>query len=319
MSFTAPFGLRNPHINTILGGNGPRKLMMHRRSQALRNSSQEVILECRDGIRLHGEYSANPNPSRGLVIMLHGWEGCSSSTYLLSTASYLYAQGLSIFRLHMRDHGPSHHLNPEPFLAVRLDEILDAFEQIQTQFPHEKNYFVGYSLGGNMLVRAMANINDRPIQVDQAVAICPPVDPKHAGESIRYHLIYNRYFVSRWCNSLKKKMVHFPELQANADILQLPDIISLHEAFVPRYSDFPDATSYFKAYTLDSDNLTKMDAPCHIIMAEDDPIIPVESIRLLPELKNLTLEKTPHGGHCGFLKDYKLNAWVDGRVEQLFK
>ena len=319
MSFTAPFGLRNPHINTILGGNGPRKLLIHRRSQSLRDNAHEVILNCSNGVRLHGEYSPNPVPSRGLVVMVHGWEGCSASSYLLSTASYLYERGFSIFRLHMRDHGPTHHLNAEPFLAVRLDEILDAIEQIQTRFPYDKNYLVGYSLGGNMVVRAMANIDDRPIKVNQAVAICPPVDPKNAGESIRYNLVYNRYFVNRWRTSLKKKIQHFPEHQANADILKLTDIIDLHEVFVPRYSDFPDAASYFKAYTLDADNLAKMDAPCHLIMAEDDPIIPIESARLLPELEGLTQECTPHGGHCGFLKDYRLNAWVDGRIETLLK
>jgi len=139
MSYTPPIGLRNAHINTILGSNGPRKLLIKLRSRTLQKQSREVLLPCRNSVQLHGEYTSHPNPSRGLVILIHGWEGCSTSSYLLSTASYLYAKGFSVFRLHLRDHGPTHHLNKEPFLAIRLDEVLDAIEQIQEKFPSNSN------------------------------------------------------------------------------------------------------------------------------------------------------------------------------------
>jgi uncharacterized protein len=317
MSYTPPLGLRNAHINTILGSNGPRKLLIRQRSKALRTKSKEVLLQCRDGVQLHGEYTPHVNPSRGLVILIHGWEGCSTSSYLLSTASYLYAKGFSIFRLHLRDHGPTHHLNKDPFLAIRLEEVLDAIEQIQEKFPCDNNYLVGYSLGGNIAVRVAANIDQRAIRLKQVVAVCPPIDPKKAGEAIRYSLIYNRYFVGKWRKSFGKKMQLFPEHRDNADVFDHDNIISLHEAFVPRYSDHPNATSYFKAYTLDEHVLKKMDSPCHLILAEDDPVVPVESIQLLPNLDGLTVETTAYGGHCGFLKNYRLYAWVDERIEQL--
>lgn len=317
MSYTPPPGLRNAHINTIFGSNGPRKLLIRSRSKTLRQKSREVLLDRRHGVQLHGEYTANPS-ERGLVIMIHGWEGCSSSSYLLSSASYLYARGYSIFRLHLRDHGPTHHLNNQPFLAIRLNEVLDAIEHIQQKFCYEKNYLVGYSLGGNIATRAAANIDQRPIRLNQVIAVCPPIDPKKAGEAIRHNLIYNRYFVGKWHRSFKKKIQYFPEHQQNADIFEHGDLISLHEAFVPRYSEHPNATSYFKAYTLDEHLLKKMDVPCHLILAEDDPIVPFESIRLLPKLEGLSVETNPYGGHCGFLKNYQMHAWVDERIDELF-
>jgi uncharacterized protein len=317
MSYTPPIGLRNAHINTILGSNGPRKLLIKLRSRTLQKQSREVLLPCRNSVQLHGEYTSHPNPSRGLVILIHGWEGCSTSSYLLSTASYLYAKGFSVFRLHLRDHGPTHHLNKEPFLAIRLDEVLDAIEQIQEKFPNDNNYLVGYSLGGNIAARVAANIDQRTIQLKQVIAVCPPIDPKKAGEAIRYSLVYNRYFIGKWRKSFRKKMQLFPEHRENADVFDHGDLISLHEAFVPRYSNHPDATSYFKAYTLDKHILKKMDVPCHLILAKDDPVVPIESLRLLPKLDRLTVETTPFGGHCGFLKNYQLHAWVDERIEQL--
>jgi len=319
MSYIPPPGLRNRHINTILGSNGPRKLLIKHRSRLLRKNAREVLLNCREGVRLHGEYSANSTPSRGLVILIHGWEGSSTSSYLLSTASYLYAKGYCIFRLHLRDHGPSHHLNSQPFLAIRLNEVLEAIEQIQEQFPYDKNYLVGYSLGGNIAARVAANIDQRPIQLDQVVSVCPPIDPLKAGEAIRDSFIYNRYFVSKWQKSFRKKLKYFPEHKSNTDVFQHSNIISLHEAFIPRYCSHSNANSYFRSYRLDHHVLQKMDVPCHLILAEDDPVAPIESITYLPILDKLSVETTPYGGHCGFLKNYKLHAWIDERIEELFR
>ena len=318
MSFTAPPGFRNGHISTILGNHGPRKWHVNWLSRPLRQQSQSLILNCREGIQLHGEYTANENPHRGLVILIHGWEGCAHSTYLLSTATQLFNSGFSVFRLNLRDHGPSHHLNAEPFLAIRLDEVLDAIEQVQQQFPHERNYLAGYSLGGNIAVRVAANINTRPIQFNQVAAICPPIDPGQAAQAICTHPLYNRHFVSKWQKSFNKKLKYFPEHQDNADIFSHSDLIDLHEAFVPRYSQHPNASSYFKAYALDKANLPKLDVPCHIIMTADDPVIPIGSTRLLPEQEGLSLEICQHGGHCGFVSSYQLDSWLDKRLEALF-
>ena len=317
MSFLPPVGLRNAHLNTILGSAGPRKWLVQHRAGPLLAAAREVLLDCRDGVRLHGEFSPNADPRRGLVILIHGWEGSARSTYLLSTAAHLFARGFSVFRLHLRDHGPTHHLNREPFLAIRLDEVLDALEQVQARFVHDDSYLVGYSLGGNIAVRAAAALSGRAIQLRRVVAVCPPVDPARTAEALRRSPLYNRYFVRKWQRSFQQKIRCFPEHAANRDVFEHRDLVALHQAFVPRYSNHPDAASYFRAYTLNSAVLPTLQAPCHIILAEDDPVVPVATRTLLPAHANLTLEVTRYGGHCGFVKDYALRAWVDERIDRL--
>ena len=39
---------------------------------------------------------------KGLVILIHGWEGNADSMYLVSSAGYLYDRGLNVFRLNSR-------------------------------------------------------------------------------------------------------------------------------------------------------------------------------------------------------------------------
>ena len=313
-----PLLFRNAHINTIFGNNGPRKWLVARRAKALDAVSEEIILDCADGVRLHGVYSPAKEQSRGLVILLHGWEGTAQSTYLLSAAAALHGVGFSIFRLHMRDHGPSHHLNREPFLAVRLEEMLDAVETICQTYPSNYIGLAGFSLGANLAVRIAANIGARAIPLDLAVAVSPPVDPEQAALAIRRYGIYNRYFIRKWQHSFARKIEFFEEHKVHSALLEHRDIWDMHEDFVPRFSSYPDAKNYFRAYALSAENLKSMDAPCRVIMVEDDPIIPIASSFLLPRLEGLVLERQPYGGHCGFVSDYALHSWIDERLLSLF-
>lgn len=294
-----------------------RKHHVQRGAASLMQGGGDVILPCSEGVRLHGVYNpqADASAARGLIILIHGWEGCAQSTYLLPAANRLYCEGYSVFRLHLRDHGDSHHLNDAPFLATRSQEVKDAVAAIVAQYPHEYVGLAGFSLGANIALRVGA---ENPV-LDQVVAIAPPIAPQTAAEAIAESVIYTRYFVRKWHRSMEKKMALFPAHRVNRDLLKIKRLIPLHDAFIPRYSHFDSAEAYFKAYALDVQGLPTMTTPCHVILAADDPVIPIASKALLPNHENLTVEVTRYGGHCGFLMDWALNSWIDGRLTQLFK
>ena len=54
--------------------------------------------------------------------------------------------------------------------------------------------------------------------------------------------------------------------------------------------------------------------------AEDDPITRVEDLKSasMSPPPSLQLEITPYGGHCGFLKDFRLKSWADQRLLSIF-
>ena len=115
----------------------------------------------------------------------------------------------------------------------------------------------------------------------------------------------------------RQKLEFYPELKAHEDVFAHDDMIELHEAFVPRFSDHPNAASYFRAYRLAEEVLPQLHVPCHILLAEDDPVIPVACADLLPDHPELTVEYSRFGGHCGFLKNYYGHSWLDERLPQL--
>jgi predicted alpha/beta-fold hydrolase len=140
---------RNPHVQTMLGSSRLRALG----KGPLLNASIATVIDAGQGIRLLGFHSKQPpHKSRhALVALLHGWEGSSDSSYILSLGKYLYAKGYDIFRLNLRDHGDSHHLNKELFHGALIDETAAAIKKIACLANGNPFFLMGFSLGGNFL------------------------------------------------------------------------------------------------------------------------------------------------------------------------
>lgn len=318
-SFNPPPLLRNAHVQTLLASTFPRKWLLSRQTRRLKASAEDVILTCSDGIRLHGLYNPHPAPERGLAILLHGWEGCAESCYQLSTALTLHRAGFDVFRLHLRDHGPSHHLNPELFNSSRLQEVIDAVREIERRYPRNRYFLAGHSLGGNFALRIAARAPAAGIALDRVVAVCPLLDPLRTMHELEHgSRIYHYYFLRRWKRSLATKLEHFPELDYGEDLLALQSLGAMNEFFVPNYTGFDTVAGYYRAYALTGETLAGLQVASHIILSEDDPIIPADDLDRIARSEALTVEQTRYGGHCGFLKDWRLRGWIDGRLLELF-
>lgn len=277
-------------------------------------------MDCGNGVRLLGSYSCRSENQNKIVVLIHGWEGSIDSTYLLSAASVLFENGFNVFRLNLRDHGKSHHLNRELFNSTRLDEVVNGVGEVFRLFPHEKQHLVGFSLGGNFALRIGLQAPTKEIRLDKIVAISPLISPGNTSMNLEQNLfIYHAYFVKKWRRSLRKKLSMFPDLGYGETVLKLNSLSGLNDYFVPNHTDFTRAESYLYAYGLTENRLADLAVDSHIIAAEDDPITKIEDLALITtHPPSLQIEITRYGGHCGFLKDYSLNSWVDNRLVSLF-
>lgn len=298
----------------------PRKYFAGRRANRLLGAAREKVLDCGNGVRLLGSYSCSSENQNKIVVLLHGWEGSINSTYLLSAANVLFENGFNVFRLNLRDHGESHHLNLELFNSTRLDEVVNGVAEVFRLFPHEHNYLAGFSLGGNFALRVGLQAPSRDIRLDKIVAISPLVSPGNTTDNLEKNLfVYHAYFVRKWRKSLRKKLLMFPELGYGKTILKLNSLSSMNDYFVPNHTDFSKAESYLYAYGLTGDRLAGLVVDSHIITAEDDPITTIGDLALITTRpSSLRIEVTRFGGHCGFLQDLSFNSWVDHRLVTLF-
>lgn len=275
--------------------------------------ARETILTTRDGIRLLGYLSRHSEPhTNGLVILLHGWEGSSNSTYVRTTGRYLFNRGFDIFRLNLRDHGPSHHLNEGLFYAVLLDEVFDAIGQVCAEAQPSPSFLIGFSLGGNFALRIARQCAATPITgLRQVVAISPVLDPDTATDCIDNYPLLLKYFLRKWRRSLSAKQALYPETYDFSELLSLNSIREMTDRLLVRYSPYEGVSAYFREYTLTGGQLAGIDLPTTIITAADDPIISVADFYELRTSDVTRIIIQPHGGHNGFIEGWRMNGWYE--------
>jgi len=312
--FSPGFFFRNPHIQTFLG----RSKFRLREEEALRQVSAPVILDGGNGVRLLGYHSRQPGSnSRGLITLIHGWEGSADSTYILSTASYFFQRGFDIFRLNLRDHGESHHLNKGLFHGALLPETFGAMQHIGRLCRQGHVYIVGFSLGGNYALRLALKHNrqDSIPSLSHVFAVSPALDPYKATLAIDQGLaIYRRYFLKKWKRSLRKKEMLFPDLYDFRSMMKIKTCMELTEAIMPYYPDFSDYRQYFSHYTLTDKTFSGLSIPTTIMISQDDPVVPIEDFHALRHQQNLYLSIQRHGGHCGFIDMPGFSCWYERKI-----
>ncbi|MFZ5565173.1 MAG: YheT family hydrolase [Thermodesulfobacteriota bacterium] len=312
--FTPPALFKNPHLQTIAASVKLRRPLVRSRAAAMLAASREMIVDAGDGVRLQGFYSPQPDEAgRGLVILIHGWEGSADSMYLVSAAGCLYNQGLDVFRLNLRDHGNSHHLNPGLFHSCRIDEVTGAVKRICADLSGGRPAFLaGFSLGGNFALRVALRAPGRGFVLDKVVAVCPVLHPPTSMASLESGWFgYHYYFIRKWKQSLRKKQALFPDLYDFNDPAIFKSLSSITACMVKKHTDFPDLLTYLNGYAITGDVLAGLSVSCHIIASKDDPIIPSRDYKNLARPQSLTITLTDRGGHCGFLTGPGMRSWAD--------
>jgi predicted alpha/beta-fold hydrolase len=313
--YSVPFGFSDPHVQSVLASNAFRKQLMLRRARRLVASSESVDIFLEDGVHLRGFYAAAPTQSRGLVIFIHGWEGSADSQYVLSAAHVLHAEGYEIFRLNLRDHGGTVHLNEELFHSCRIDEVVAAVRWVTERYAAPRNFLAGFSLGGNFGLRVAVRATTAGIELDRVIAVCPVLSPANTMRALeRGAWIYRYHFLSKWRRSLRMKAQVFPNRYQFGDLRRLTTLTATTDYFVTHHTPFPNLAAYLNGYAIIGGALEKLEVPAKIVLARDDPVIPIADSSRLARPRSLEVVMTQHGGHCGFLSGPRLGSWIDTTI-----
>jgi predicted alpha/beta-fold hydrolase len=317
--FRPPAWLANPHVQSIFPSLPFRRPGVERRCRGLLAASREEILDCGDGVRLLAKRATQQSRDRPeaarVAVLLHGWEGSSESLYVLSLGQYLWEQGFEVVRLNLRDHGASHHLNPEIFHSCRIREVVGAVQRLQQLKPAQRLNLVGFSLGGNFCLRVGARAAEAGLALEQVVAVCPVLDPEHTLRQLEHGwALYREYFVWKWRRSLRLKQAAWPQLYDLREALALDNLTDMTDHLVCRYGGYPSLEAYLRGYAIVGDVLESLVHPARIISAADDPIIPAADLARLARPPALSITCTALGGHCGFYDGRGGLTWIEREV-----
>lgn len=319
--FSPAWSLRHAQLQSILATKSPRRRGWLRRGSTMEAVSQAQVLDAGDGVRLTGQHARQGAGihARGLVVLIHGWEGSHESAYLYSMACATYAAGYDVFRLNLRDHGGSHHLNREMFHSARIDEVIRAIAAIPRADASQPLFVIGFSLGGNFALRVGLHGPAAGLHPALSLGICPSISPAATMHAIdRGPWLFRRYFMDKWRKTVAAKQRAFPELDMAGLTDDSQGLLGITARFVAAHTPYASLDDYFQAYTLSAEQLHDAASPLAIITAQDDPVVPFRDFADLRQTGSLHHLSTPaRGGHCGFIQNFGLDCWTEQRTLQL--
>jgi predicted alpha/beta-fold hydrolase len=306
-AFQPARGLDNPNLQTIVSSVGRKIFKPHWLDGFMAQAQHRDIHAL--GQHLTAKYDRAADPQAPLVIILHGWLGSADSTYVLSSAHALHQAGFHVARLTLRDHGGTAHLNEGFFHSAMTDEVVAAVRFIMDDFADCNAGLMGFSMGGNFALRLAKHIPELT-----TLAVCPAISPAHTVQQIGGSVIYQRYFMTKWRTLWEQKQQAFPHRYDFSKMASHSSIQILTEFFIDEHTDFGSIDDYYAAYDLRGDALQGVEAT--ILAAKDDPIIPPQHYSNLPN--SLTVEMTDRGGHTAYIKNWRLESWLDDYAEAFF-
>jgi predicted alpha/beta-fold hydrolase len=243
-----------------------------------------------------------------LVVLIHGLTGCEASSYMMASANSLLSHGYPVLRLNLRGAGPSRSWCRAQYHAGRSEDLHGALNDLSGMAPEIVGRgvcLVGYSLGGNMLVKFMAEHAggiSAGIPVLGAVAVSAPLDLKASQERLMAprNRLYHRYLIER----MRADYLTGPAGTDEAERVRVRSVATIYdfdeEITAPR-NGFAGAEHYYAANS-GRNFLAKVAVPMLLIKALDDPWIPSEAYLAFDweNYPNIEALLPRSGGHVGF-------------------
>ncbi|MBX2871389.1 MAG: alpha/beta fold hydrolase [Saprospiraceae bacterium] len=261
--------------------------------------------------------------SNKLVLTLHGLEGQSDRAYIRGMIKHFNGEGWDGLAMNYRGCSGETNLRLQTYHMAATGDVHEVLTYVTKDGKYEEVVIIGFSLGGNLTLRLLAEVaNDPPTWLKAAVAFSVPCDISTAN--IEIHRWFNYLYLRRFLNTLNEK--------AKLKAKQFPDKVQLPTKMPRTFYEFDDwftgpihgfkngADYYAKANSLQILDAIKI--PVLLVNASDDTFLsqacyPVE---IAKESQYLFFERPKHGGHVGFGQfDSGTPYWSERRAYQFVK
>ncbi len=246
---------------------------------------------------------------------------------MLSTAHKAFQAGLNVIRMNLRSCGGTEHLTPTIYHGGLSDDLRVVIDQLIKGEGLSGIVVVGFSLGGNQVLKLAGEYGDHPPpELLGVCAVSPSVDLSASADLImkRSNWLYHRDFVRRLKNRIRYKQKLYPELYDISGLDLVRTIKHFDDRFTSRAHGFANADDYYhRASSLRV--IDQIRIPTLIIHAQDDPFIPFAPLRD-PAITNnpyILLVDPKRGGHVAFIasdpKGDPDRFWAENRLVEFCK
>jgi predicted alpha/beta-fold hydrolase len=324
--------LRNAHLMTIAGTFWRRRFPRLPAGEARFFHIEPALpagglgmLSGESGTQVRADCHWQNNPrEHPTLVLVHGLEGSSESGYILGTAEKAFVAGFNVVRLNQRNCGGTEHLTPDLYHSGRSADVRAVIEELIERDKLPEIFAAGFSMGGNLVLKMAGEYSAAaPAEVRGIAAVAPSFVLAACADALEEprNFIYQRYFVRKLKQRMRRKAELFPERYAakvgNGALRAIRSVRQFDERITAPCSGFAGAEDYY-AQASAINVLGAIARPTLILTAKDDPFVPYATFerREVRDNPNIRLIATRHGGHCAFIGRERGDErfWCEGRI-----
>jgi predicted alpha/beta-fold hydrolase len=248
-----------------------------------------------------------------VIVIVHGLEGSSDSNYVRGIAEKAFHRGFHVVRMNQRNCGGTEALTPTLYNSGMSGDYRAVFEELSNGDGFNQIFFVGYSMGGNLVTKMAGEFGAAvPKALRGVCAVCPA----DALER-RDNFLYQRRFVTGLMSRYARKQKLFPERYPQNGLRPVRTVREFDDVITAPQFGYRDAQDYYD-HVGAKRVAAQVRVPLLMITAQDDPFVTYASFLAakINEIPSIRFVATKYGGHCGFISKYSgaERFWAEQRI-----
>ena len=311
--FRPAWWLPGPHLHTLWPS-------LFRRRPLLDMRRRRIELHDGDFIDLA---LPNAEQDRPRVLIIHGLEGDLQSHYAASLMVRLLAAGWQPVFMHLRGSSGVFNRLDRAYHSGASDDLAEVLDILQADPQCPVVAAVGFSLGGNLLLKYLGEC-PQP-QLSMAVAVSVPFVLRDAMLRLDqgFSVIYRRHLISRLKASYRRKFDGVERVSPLAvELDDIHDFNSFDERITSPLNGFAGVFDYYTRANA-RQYLPQIDTPTWIFECPRRSFHVSGHHPLRPGARpGVTLELSDGGGHVGFVHGrwpWRPRYWLDERITELLQ
>jgi len=262
-----------------------------------------------------------------LVIILHGLTGSYRSHYVRGLQWALLKRDWRSVVLNFRGCGNIPNRSWRCYHSGETEDLNFLYQRVKERFPAIPMAAVGYSLGGNVLLKWLGEQSEN-VQLFAACAVSVPLELAKCADAMDKGVsrLYRDRLLKELKEYLRRKIFHLEKLGNIHDAKRIEKLGDLGEIrSFWKYDDrviaglypFRNVKDYYRRCSSRA-YLSRIKVPTLLIHARDDPFMTPEVLPGTEELsEQVVLEISEKGGHVGFVENefpLKPGYWLERRI-----
>ena len=304
--FTPARWLPGPHLQTVWPA-------LVRRIRPVALTRERVELPDGDFVDIDWVGTSGP-----VVVILHGLQGSSRSAHVQGLLGAIRRCGWRGAVMHFRGCSGEPNRLPRTYHSGETGDIGFVVRRLRERHPSTPIAAVGYSLGGNVLLKWLAE-RGADAELVAAVAVSVPFNLARVADRLErgFSRMYKRHFIADLHRNIQAKFRHRPGPLDLDAVRRERSFHGFDDRVTAPLHGFRDAEHYYDTASC-RQYLQGVARPTLIVHALDDPFMTRDIVPCREELAPATrLELSAAGGHVGFVEGstpWSARYWLEERI-----